>query len=185
MSHIGTLQTDYELTQSIGRGVISGIGVLYQRHRPLVYSICLRMTGNTSEAEDLTQEIFIQLLGKAGSFRGDSKFSTWLYRFTTNHVLMYFRRTTRRRERFPYLADEFAAIRNMAVPLGPQVLDRIALDAALAKLPSGSRSVFLKFDVEGYNHAEIAAIFGCSEGNSKSQLHKARRKLRQLLFKRS
>ena len=74
MSHIGTTQTDYELTQSIGRGVVSGIGVLYQRHRPLVYSICLRMTGNASAAEDLTQEIFIQLLGKAGSFRGESRF---------------------------------------------------------------------------------------------------------------
>ena len=181
MNHLSATESDYELTQAIGKGVVSNLADIYERHKPLVYSICLRMTGNTSEAEDLTQEIFIQLLGKVGSFRGDSKFSTWLYRFTTNHVLMYFRRSMRRRERFPYLADEFAATRNVAVPLGPHVLDRIALDAAVAKLPSGSRSVFLKFDVEGYNHAEIAAIFGCSEGNSKSQLHKARRRLRELL----
>ena len=177
-------QTDYELTQAIGSGAISGIGDLYERHRPLVYALCLRMTGNASEAEDLTQEIFIQLLGKVGSFRGESRFSSWLYRFTTNFVLMHFRRATRRRERFPSLADESNATHKLAVSCGPQFLDRIALDAALAKLPLGSRSVFLKFDVEGYNHEEIADIFGCSVGNSKSQLHKARRRLRKLLSKR-
>lgn len=175
-------ESDYELTQAVGRGAISSMGDLYERHRPLVYSLCLRMTGNMSEAEDLTQEIFIQLLGKVGSFRGESRFSSWLYRFTTNHVLMYFRRTTRRRERFPYLADEIPAIHDRPVSFAPQLLDRIALDAALAKLPSGSRSVFVKFDVEGYNHEEIAGIFGCSVGNSKSQLHKARRRLRKLLL---
>lgn len=181
MSHIGTPQTDYELTQSIGEGVVSGIGVLYQRHRPLVYSICLRMTGNTSMAEDLTQEIFIQLLRKVGSFRGESRFSSWLYRFTTNHVLMHFRKRVRRNERFPYLEDVFAGTMGPKVSMGPQLLDRIALDAAVARLPSGCRSIFLKFEIEGYNHEEIAALFGCSVGNSKSQLHKARRKLRKLL----
>lgn len=181
MNHLNEAKSDYELTQAIGRGAISNIGDLYERHKPLVFSICLRMTGNRSEAEDLTQEIFIQLIGKVGSFRGQSRFSSWLYRFTTNHVLMYFRRAVRRREKFPYLADEFDATRSLAISLGPQFVDRIALETALAKLPSGSRSVFLKFDVEGYNHDEIAGIFGCSAGNSKSQLHKARRKLRKLL----
>src|ERR1051325_4217599 len=99
MNHIAAPQTDYELTQAIGRGAVSGIGVLYQRHRPLVYSICLRMTADASMAEDLTQEIFIKLLGKVGSFRGESRFSSWLYRFTTNHVLMHFRKLIRRSER--------------------------------------------------------------------------------------
>jgi len=178
----GTALSDYDLTQAIGRGVVANIGDLYERHRSLVYSICLRMTGNKTEAEDLTQEIFMQLLRKAGSFKGESRFSTWLYRFTTNHVLMYFRSVTRRRERFPCLA-EVDATPKTAVCVGSQFLDRIALDAAVAKLPSGSRSVFLKFDVEGYNHEEIAGIFGCSIGNSKSQLHKARRRLRKLLAK--
>jgi RNA polymerase sigma-70 factor, ECF subfamily len=172
-------QTDYELTQAVGRGVVSGIGVLYQRHRPLVYSICLRMTGNASVAEDLTQEIFIQLLGKVGSFRGESRFSSWLYRFTTNHVLMHFRKVARKSERFPYLED--VGDRGLKISLAAQIVDRIALDVAVARLPSGCRSVFLKFEIEGYNHEEIAAIFGCSVGNSKSQLHKARRKLRKLL----
>jgi RNA polymerase sigma-70 factor (ECF subfamily) len=181
MDHIGATESDYELTQAVGRGAIASMGDLYERHRPLVYALCLRMTRNTSEAEDLTQEIFIRLLCKAGSFRGDSRFSSWLYRFTINHVLMYFRRATRLRNKFPHLADEFRAIDKRPVSAAPQILDRIALDAALQKLPSGSRSVFVKFDVEGYNHEEIAGIFGCSVGNSKSQLHKARRKLRKLL----
>ena len=176
-----TSLSDYDLTQAIGRGAVSKIGDLYERHKPLVYSICLRMTRNMSEAEDLTQEIFIELLTKAGSFRGESQFSSWLYRFTTNYVLMYFRRVMRRKERFPYLEDEFDITRRLSVSFGSQFLDRIAIEAAVAKLSSGSRSVFLKFDIEGYNHQEIAACFGCSVGNSKSQLHKARRRLRKLL----
>ena len=173
--------SDYELTQAIGNGVVSKIGDLYERHKAFVYAICLRMTGNTSEAEDLTQEVFLDLLAKAGSFRGQSRFSTWLYRFTTNHVLMYFRCARRRREKFPYLADEFDAACRLHVSFGPQSLDRLAIEAAVAQLSCGSRSVFLKFDVEGYNHEEISGIFGCSVGNSKSQLHKARRRLRKLL----
>ena len=181
MSHTSATTSDYELTQAIAGGAISGIGDLYERHRTKVYSLCLRMTGNVSEAEDLTQEIFLHLLRKAGSFRGESQFSTWLYRFTTNHVLMHFRSLTRRKQRFPYLLDEVEATRTMKTSLGPQLLDRVALDAALAKLPFGCRSVFLKVDVEGYNHREVAGLFGCSVGNSKSQLHKARRRLRKLL----
>lgn len=181
MSYVAATQTDYELTQAIANGGISSIGDLYERHRPQVYAVCLQMTKNTTEAEDLTQEIFVHLLRKIGSFRGESQFSTWLYRVTTNHVLMYFRRSSRRRERIPCLSEDCAAQAKPNVSFGPQLLDRIAIDAALAKLPSGSRSVFLKFDMEGYKHEEIAGILGCSVGNSKSQLHKARRKLRKLL----
>ena len=173
--------TDYELAKRIGRGETASIDPLYERHQPKVYSLCLRMTGNTAEAEDLTQEVFIQLLTKVGSFRGESQFTTWLYRFTTNHVLMYFRRASRRRERFPYLADEISTVAQLSFKFGKQALDRLALETALAKLPPGSREVFIKFDIEGFNHEEIAHLFGCSVGNSKSQLHKARRKLREQL----
>ena len=181
MNYIGAAQSDYELTQAIAKGAIASIGDLYERHRPRVYAVCLQMTKNSTEAEDLTQEIFVHLLRTIGSFRGESQFSTWLYRVTTNHVRMHFRRSSRRRERFPGLTEEAAAPRKSNVSSGLQVLDRIAIDDALAKLPSGSRSVFLKFDIEGYKHEEIAGILGCSVGNSKSQLHKARRKLRKLL----
>lgn len=181
MNYPGVRQSDYELTQAIANGGVSSIADLYVRHRSKVYAVCLQMTRNTSEAEDLTQDIFVQLLHTIGSFRGDSQFSTWLYRVTTNHVLMHFRRSSRRRERFPALNTEAMAQSKSNIASGQQVLDRIAIDDALAKLPSGSRSVFLKFDIEGYKHEEIAGILGCSVGNSKSQLHKARRKLRKLL----
>ena len=184
MTQTSATTSDYELTQAIAQGTISGIGDLYERHRAKVYSLCLRMTGNVSEAEDLTQEIFLHLLRKAGSFRGESQFSTWLYRFTTNHVLMHFRTRTRRNQRFPYLLDEIESTRVLkTTSVGPQLLDRVALDVAVAKLPLGCRSVFMKVDVEGYNHQEVAGLFGCSVGNSKSQLHKARRRLRKLLTK--
>jgi RNA polymerase sigma-70 factor (ECF subfamily) len=174
-------QSDYELTQAIARGAIWNIEALYDRHKSKIYSVCLRMTGNVSEAEDLTHDIFVQLLGKVGSFRGESQFSTWLHRFTTNHVLMYFRKASRRGQTFSYSWEEMEVTRRLAMSVGPKFLERVALDTAIAQLPSGCRSIFLKFDVEGYNHKEIAGIYGCSEGNSKSQLHKARRKLRKLL----
>ncbi len=177
---MSTAPTDYELAQALSHGTISCVGDLYERHRKMVYALCLRMTGDVSEAEDLTQDVFIQLLGKVGSFRGESKFSTWLYRLTLNQVLMHFRSTIRRRE-CPAMLDDLARTRVVKHSFGSQVVDRITLSAALARLPSGSRSVFVKFDVEGYNHEEIAGLYGFSVGNSKSQLHKARRKLRKLL----
>jgi RNA polymerase sigma-70 factor, ECF subfamily len=177
---IVTPKSDYELAQAVSRGAVSSIGDLYERHRQRVYSLCLRMTGNVSEAEDLTHDVFIQLLQKAGSFRGESQFKTWLYRVTVNQVLMHFRRSVRRRES-PSMLEELATTRTLKHSFSQQATDRLALNAAVAKLPSGCRSVFFKFDVEGYNHDEIARSFGFSSGNSKSQLHKARRKLRKLL----
>jgi len=175
-----TPQTDYELAQAVSRGANSCMGDLYERYNQMVYGLCLRMTGDMSEAEDLTHDVFIQLFKKVGSFRGDSRFSTWLYRLTINQVLMHFRNTIRRKE-CPCMLDELAATRIVRHSFSHQVIDRIALNNALGKLPSGSRSVFVKFDVEGYNHQEIADSLGFSTGNSKSQLHKARRKLRKLL----
>jgi RNA polymerase sigma-70 factor, ECF subfamily len=175
-----TPQSDYELAQAISHGAISYMADLYERYNKMVYGVCLRMTGDVSEAEDLTQEVFIQLFKKAGTFRGDSRFSTWLYRLTVNQVLMHFRNSIRRRES-PCMLDDLMKTRVGKHSFSHQIIDRIALDLALAELPSGSRSVFVKFDVEGYNHQEIADIFGFSTGNSKSQLHKARRKLRKLL----
>jgi RNA polymerase sigma-70 factor, ECF subfamily len=158
-------------------GIAIDVGNLYERHRQLVYSLCLRMTGNWGEAEDLTQEVFIQLLRKACSFRGESQFTTWLYRLTINHVLMHFRRANRRKR----LVSNDIELTPPKVRQNSVVVERIALNAALARLSPGCRAVFLMFDVEGYNHEEIASMFGCSVGNSKSQLHKARKKLRRLL----
>ena len=173
-------QSDYELAQAVSRGTVSCLADLYERHRQMVYSLCLRMTGNVMEAEDLTQDIFLQLLYKVGTFRGESKFSTWLYRLTINQVLMHFRSSIRHRES-PDMLEQLAATPVVKHGWSDRAMDRLWLHTALAKLPPGSRSVFVKFDVEGYNHQEIAGIFGFSTGNSKSQLHKARRKLRKLL----
>ena len=171
---------DYVLARAAARGATGAVGDLYRRHSRLVYSLCLRMTRNASEAEDLTQEVFMQLLRKISSFRGDSQFTTWLYRLTVNIVLMHFRRVTRRKAKLPdEIAGELRVLSTRSART--DLLDRIALNSALAKLPSGCRPVFLLFDIEGYNHEEIANIRGCSVGNSKSQLHKARKKLRGML----
>lgn len=180
MIEIVTPKSDYELAQAVSRGAVSSIGDLYERHSKRVYTLCLRMTGDVADAEDLTQDVFIQLLQKAGTFRGESQFTTWLYRVTVNQVLMHFRRSIHRRE-YPSMLDELATTRPVKHSFSRQATDRLALNAAVSQLPPGCRSVFLKFDVEGYNHEEISRIFGFSSGNSKSQLHKARRKLRELL----
>ena len=180
ISGMSAAQSDYELAQAISQGTVSCMADLYERHRNMVYSLCLKMTGNVMEAEDLTQDVFVQLLKKAGSFRGESKFSTWLYRFTINQVLMHIRSSLRRRES-PNMLERLVTTPIAKRCWSDRVVDRMTLLGALSKLPPGSRAVFVKFDVEGYNHEEIAVIFGFSTGNSKSQLHKARRKLRKLL----
>jgi RNA polymerase sigma-70 factor, ECF subfamily len=158
---------------------------IFRLHHRRVYALCLRMTGNATEAEDLTQEVFIQVFRKWGSFRGESAFTTWLHRLTVNQVLMHFRRSRVKRERvtedgeLPHRATEGGGELHRA-----PVLDRIALNEAIAKLPPGYRAVFILHDVEGLEHLEIARVMGCSVGTSKSQLHKARMKLRQLLKRR-
>jgi RNA polymerase sigma-70 factor (ECF subfamily) len=155
---------------------------LYRRHFRRVYSLCLRMTTNPEEAEDLAQETFIQLFKKIGSFRGDSAFTTWLHRMTVNQVLMHFRR---RKSRPEYITKEGETPVQIVQGTENQnkmpVVDRIVLEDAIAKLPPGYRTVFVLHDVEGHEHNEIARMLGISEGTSKSQLHKARLKLRSLI----
>lgn len=160
--------------------------VLYNMHKRRVYSLCLRMLGNVAEAEDLTQEAFLQLHRKISTFRGDSAFSTWLHRMAVNVVLMHLRK-----KGLPLVSLEETLEPNQED--GPRKdfgsrdltlagsLDRVALERALDDLPPGYRMVFVLHDVEGYEHNEIAGMLQCSIGNSKSQLHKARMRLRTLL----
>ncbi len=175
---------DFELTRLAASGNISAFELLYERYHRRTYGLCLRMTSSQTEAEDLTQEVFIQLFRKIGSFRGESTFSTWLHRLTVNQVLMHFRRRSVKNER----TSEDGEIPEQIVP-GTEnqarmpVLDRIGLTKAVSELPPGYRNVFLLHDVEGYEHEEVARILGISVGTSKSQLHKARLKLRGLLIK--
>jgi RNA polymerase sigma-70 factor (ECF subfamily) len=177
---------DIMLAQSAASGNMKAFEELYNRHHRRVYSLCLRMLQNTAEAEDLTQEVFIQLYRKIGSFRGDSAFTTWLHRLTVNQVLMHFRKRTVKFEK----TTEEGETPVQTVP-GTEnqskmpIVDKIAIDKAIAQLPNGYRNVFVLHDVEGYEHEEVARILGCSVGTSKSQLHKARLKMRKLLGKKS
>src|SRR5436190_299248 len=177
--------TDYELAQKAGAGDLSAFEDLYRRHFRRVYALCLRMTSNPQEAEDLTQETFIQLFNKIGSFRGDSAFTTWLHRMTVNQVLMHFRRRSVKNERTSEDGEmPEQIVHGSANPGKMQVVDRIALKNAIAELPNGYRNVFILHDVEGFEHEEVARKMGISVGTSKSQLHKARLKLRGLLIKK-
>ncbi len=177
-----TPDTDYALAQASAAGDMASFEKLYQRHNRRVYSLCLRMTQNVSEAEDLAQEVFIQLFRKVGSFRGDSAFTTWLHRLTVNQVLMHFRKRSVRDEKTTEEGETPEQIvRGTENPNQMPVVDRIALDRAIAQLPPGYKSVFILHDVEGHEHEEVARMLGCSVGTSKSQLHKARMKLRGLL----
>jgi RNA polymerase sigma-70 factor (ECF subfamily) len=160
---------------------------LYELHRGRVYGLCLRMVNNPTDAQDLTQDAFLQAFRKIHTFRGESGFSTWLHRLTVNVVLMRFRRKSlidgsveemsERDEQSDRPRREFG---ERDLRLGG-VIDRLGLQRALKQMPHGYKAIFLLHDVEGYEHREIATLLGCSIGNSKSQLHKARLRLRELL----
>jgi len=177
--------SDLELAAGAAAGDVRAFERLYELHHRRVYSLCLRMLGSAVEAEDLTQEVFLQVYRKIGSFRGESAFTTWLHRLTVNQVLMHFRKRGVKLEQ----TTEEGDFTNVVVvgserPEAMPIVDRIALDKAISELPPGYRTVFVLHDVEGHEHEEIATMLGCSVGTSKSQLHKARMKLRQLLTKK-
>ena len=175
-----------ELIERAKQGDAQAFQSLYDKHKRRVYSLCLRMTSNTAEAEDLTQEAFLQLFRKIGTFRGESAFSTWLHRLSVNVVLMHLRKkslpvvsleeTTQPGEEDTPKKDFGAEDLALAGSI-----DRLQLQKAVYDLPPGYRTIFVLHDVQGYEHNEIAQMVGCSIGNSKSQLHKARMKLRDLL----
>lgn len=155
---------------------------LYQKHHRRVYSICLRMTGNVSEAEDLTQDVFVQLFRTIGSFRAESSFTTWLHRLTVNCVLMQFRKRKNQRKVFKDNGELPAHIIAGIADAGQvRIVDRILLSEVVAKLPAGYRQAVILHDIEGLDHNEIAEKTGRSIGTSKSQLHKGRETLRRLI----
>jgi RNA polymerase sigma-70 factor (ECF subfamily) len=154
---------------------------LYMKHHRDVYRVCLRMTRDVCEAEDLTQDVFVHLFRTIGSFRGESQFSTWLHRLTVNIVLMHFRkrRNAERTSKGGELPAQIAA--GSQHPERMRIVDRILLSEVMAKLPDGYREAVILYDIEGLRHPEIAKIKGRSEGTSKSQLHKGRAMLRTLI----
>ncbi len=175
-----------ELVARAQRGDESAFETLFRQNKQRVYALCLRMIGNTAEAEELTQEAFLQVFRKLHTFRGESAFSTWLHRLSVNTVLMRLRKKTLTvtsleddpagdesdEPRKEYGAPDLALTGS---------IDRLHLERAIAQLPPGYKQMFLLHDVQGYEHHEIAEMLGVSIGNSKSQLHKARMRLRQLL----
>jgi len=176
---------DSKVVRRAQGGDVNAFASIFEEHKGKIYSVCLRMTNNAAEAEDLTQDAFIQVFRKLGTFRGDSTLATWLYRVAVNTVLMHFRK----KEVRPASLDE-------PQTLGPKgaryeygvrdeylagCLDRITLARAITQLPDGYRTVYLLHEVQGYKHQEIAGLLECSMGNSKSQLHKAKLRIRELL----
>jgi RNA polymerase sigma-70 factor (ECF subfamily) len=183
----GRDESQLSLVKRAQAGDEEAFATLFRQHKSRVYSVCLLMTKDVAEAEDLTQEAFLQVFRTIGTFRGDAAFSTWLYRIAVNTVLMKLRR---RKSPAAISLDE---------PVNPEspslhrdfgkndpdlsgAVDRIALRRAIEELPEGCRKIFALHEVEGYQHHEIAELLDCSIGNSKSQLHKAKLKLRDLLF---
>jgi len=177
--------SETQLVARAQQGDERAFAALFEMHKRRVYSLCLRMTGNTAEAEDLTQEAFLQLFRKISTFRGESAFSTWLHRLAVNVVLMHLRKKGLQQVSLEQVdASQEEPVKrdygdNDRRLMGS--IDRISLSRAIAELPPGYRTVFVLHDVEGYEHNEIAEIMKCSVGNSKSQLHKARMRLRDWL----
>ena len=178
-------RTDSELISRAKDGDEEACATIFDLHKRRVYSTCLLMTKNVADAEDMMQDAFIQVFRGIRTFRGDSAFSTWIYRVVVNTVLM----SRRKRHLKEVSLDEPASVDYSPVPreFGTEdtrlmgAIDRVALTEAASELPEGCRTIFVLHEVEGYEHHEIAERLRCSIGNSKSQLHKARLKMRKLL----
>jgi RNA polymerase sigma-70 factor (ECF subfamily) len=179
--------SEAEAIQRARDGDRTSIERLYQLHSRRIYGLCLRMVGNTADAEDLTQETFLLLLRKIHTFRGESAFSTWLHRLAVNLVLMRLRKKSPPIISIEATSDAADETTSPSFDIGvPDLslegsIDRINLERCIKQLPVGYRAIFVLHDIQGHQHDEIAEILGRSVGDSKSQLHKARTRLRKLL----
>jgi len=163
-------------------GDLSAFEEIYRAHAGRLYSVACRMLGNPTDAEDLLQEIFLAAHRKLDSFRGDSALGTWLYRLATNLCLDYLRsRAGRTNQLTDALDDEPGLADAGSRGLADRAVTRMDLERALTKLPEGCRAAFVLHDIEGLEHKEVAEVLGIAEGTSKSQVHKARLRLRALL----
>jgi len=173
---------DLELAQRCRRGDAGAFEEMYRAHAGRLYSLILRMVGAPHDAEDLLQEVFLTAHRKLGSFRGESTLGTWLYRLAVNQCLDFLRGRQNRMARATDSLDEEGAVEPAGpMPAVPSAVSRLDLERAIAALPPGCRTAFVLHDVEGLEHREIAQLLGVSEGTSKSQVHKARMKLRAAL----
>lgn len=158
------------------RADVTAFETLYRAHVDRVYGLCLRMTGNTSEAEDCTQEAFIQAWRQLPNFRGDSALGTWLHRIAVNAVLGRMRKSRREQDRIRIVGEAYPAVESIGDSSGIRDLEE-----AMESLPSGARHVFVLHAVYGYSHEETGEMLGIASGTSKAQLHRAKRLLAQQL----
>jgi RNA polymerase sigma-70 factor, ECF subfamily len=178
----GARRADLELAQRCQQGEPGAFEELYRAHAGRLYNLVFRMAGSTEEAEDLLQEVFLHAHRKLGTFRGNSSLGTWLYRLAVNHCLDFLRGRQAKMARVTDSLDaEGAAEPSAVTPVVPTAVSRLDLERAMERLPQGCRAAFVLHDIEGFEHREVAKMLGISEGTSKSQVHKARMKLRALL----
>ena len=161
-------------------GDVEAFESLYQQHAARLYTLACRMAGSPEDGEDLLQEIFLQAYRKLGSFKGDSAIGTWLYRLALNHCLDYVRSRQAKMSKLTETLDADTSFQPTARRETP--IARLDLERAVERLPEGCREAFVLHDVEGFDHKEVGKLLGIAEGTSKSQVFKARMKLRALLL---
>ena len=175
-------ETELDLVERCRRGELGAFETLYRQHSGRLFSLAVRMLGNPADAEDLLQEIFLSAHRKLESFRGESALGTWLYRLATNQILDHVRsRAARTGQMTDGLDDATLLADASGHRLADRAIARVDLERALAELPEGCRAAFVLHDVEGLEHREVSEVLGIAEGTSKSQVHKARLRLRGLL----
>jgi len=173
---------ELQLVERCRQGDLGAFEDLYKAHAGRLYGLACRMLGNPADAEDLLQEIFLSVHRKLDSFRGDAALGTWLYRLGMNQILDHVRSRAGRAGQVTDGLDDASVLADASGHrLADRAIDRIDLERALAELPEGCRAAFLLHDVEGLEHREVADVLGIAEGTSKSQVHKARLRLRGLL----
>ncbi len=173
---------DLALVERCRTGDVAAFEEIYRAHSPRLYSLALRMLGNPADAEDLLQEIFLSAHRKLEGFRGEAALGTWLYRLATNQCLDYLRsRAAKTNQVTGTIDDEIGLSDAGSRSIAERTVAKMDLERALAQLPEGARAAFVLHDIEGLEHREVADVLGVAEGTSKSQVHKARLKLRALL----
>jgi RNA polymerase sigma-70 factor, ECF subfamily len=190
LSNIEARFRDAEAIRRTVEGDSEAFKYLYLTYKTRVYFACLRLSGDPFEAEDLLQETFMLAFRHIASFRGDCRFSTWLFRIATNSALMKLRRLKPRIQEvsFDELQENDGSTRHTGkfeseAGRNDCTDERIQLEHAIRELRPGHKAMFMLHDVHGYKHSEIAEMMGCAVSNTKSQLHRARAKLRRVLTK--
>ena len=181
-----TRATERELVERCRRGELGAFEELYRAHAGRIFGLALRMLGNPADAEDLLQEIFLAAHRKLDTFRGDAALGTWLYRLAMNQLLDHVRSRAARAGQLTDGMDDMSTLADAGgAKLADRAVDRVDLERAIAQLPEGCRAAFVLHDVEGLEHQEVAEVLGIAEGTSKSQVHKARLRLREILGRQS